>query len=148
MVAEHFALRRSLRRPRPRARRGLSESRGRIPASLRLGVAAQLRVWYRRCQSAATTESRAQHTPLLRHSAIRSASAITLPPCAPTIVIASILRDGESLHTAAKDDTWVGAASGVVEFTNAAQESVLRYDTRSSDGRNDWLTDLSFRLTE
>ncbi|HKO49054.1 MAG TPA: antibiotic biosynthesis monooxygenase [Polyangiaceae bacterium] len=59
-----------------------------------------------------------------------------------------MLRDGEPLHAAAHDDTWIGAASGVIEFTGPGQETVLRYHTRSLDGRNDWLTELSFRLLE
>lgn len=59
-----------------------------------------------------------------------------------------ILRDGEPLHAATDDDTWVGAASSAIEFIHPEQESVLRYHTRSADGRNDWLTELSFRLVE
>jgi len=59
-----------------------------------------------------------------------------------------ILRDGEPLHAAIDDDTWVGAVSSAIEFIRPEQESVLRYHTRSADGRNDWLTELSFRLVE
>lgn len=58
-----------------------------------------------------------------------------------------ILRDGQPLDSAAQDDTWVGAASSVLEFKSPGQESVLRYYTRSADGRNDWLTELSFRFS-
>ena len=47
-----------------------------------------------------------------------------------------------------EDDTWVGAASGVIEFGTRAEERLLRYHTRSSDGRNDWLTELSFRFID
>lgn len=59
-----------------------------------------------------------------------------------------LLRDGESLLAAAHDDAWVGAASSVIEFTQPDQEFVLRYHTGSADGRNDWLTELSFRFAD
>ena len=57
-----------------------------------------------------------------------------------------VLRDGEAPHRGTRDDSWVGAASGVIKFTAQAQEGLLRYHARSHDGRNDWLTELSFRL--
>lgn len=46
----------------------------------------------------------------------------------------------------ARDDSWVGAASGRVEFSAPGEERLLRCHTRSQDDRNDWLWELSFRF--
>ena len=45
-----------------------------------------------------------------------------------------------------QDDSWVGAASGLVEFSGQGEERLLRCHTRSRDGENDWLWELSFRF--
>jgi quinol monooxygenase YgiN len=59
-----------------------------------------------------------------------------------------VLRDGELPDRSQWDDCWVGAASGVIELAGLAEQRILRYHTRSDDGRNDWLTELSFRFAE
>jgi len=56
------------------------------------------------------------------------------------------LRVNERLGKPTDDDTWVGAASGLIEFSQAGEERLLRCHTRAADGKNDWLWDLSFRL--
>ncbi len=54
---------------------------------------------------------------------------------------------GSGVHgDAARDDSWVGAASGLVEFTGQGQDRLLRCHTRSRDGKNDWLWELSLRF--
>lgn len=58
-----------------------------------------------------------------------------------------LLRDGETLLDSVRDDTWVGAASGAVEFATRTDERILRCHTRSLDEHNDWLAELSFRFS-
>lgn len=57
-----------------------------------------------------------------------------------------LLCDGRPLAETASDDSWVGASLSVVEFTTRPEERVVRCHTRSPDGRNDWLFELSLRL--
>lgn len=47
---------------------------------------------------------------------------------------------------ATRDDTWVGAASGLVEFSERGQERLLRFHTHSDHAENDWLWEMSFRF--
>jgi len=56
------------------------------------------------------------------------------------------LRVNEAQGKPVQDDSWVGAASGLVEFSGQGEERLLRCHTRSRDGKNDWLWDLSFRF--
>jgi quinol monooxygenase YgiN len=56
------------------------------------------------------------------------------------------LRVNEAQGKPVQDDSWVGAATGLVEFSGQGEERLLRCHTRSRDGRNDWLWDLGFRF--
>ena len=56
------------------------------------------------------------------------------------------LRVNEAQGESVQDDSWVGAASGLVEFSTEGEARLLRCHTRSRDGKNDWLWDLSFRF--
>ncbi len=57
----------------------------------------------------------------------------------------TLTAEGAHADTA-RDDSWVGAASGRVEFSAPGEERLLRCHTRSQDDRNDWLWELSFRF--
>lgn len=58
----------------------------------------------------------------------------------------NVLHDHAAIAEALDDDTFVGAALAIVEFTARNEERILRCHTVSTDRKNDWRTSLRVRL--